>query len=390
MRFAFLSQGKLFVSRPGAAPALIDSTFGQELRETHQRIQQKNQWKRNSSGAQFAAWGGGANFDPASVPVQISGITGGGKASSLVYALNTDTFGGLFSYDLEEKTELRLFHKNDFSLHEVHRHPVDSTTYACCREYRDGSARIAVSESEGRRLSDVTEGDSRDESPAWIPGRERSLLFQSAGMGRNQNGDLVGLGPYSIQSLDLVSGRHETLLEDDRIDYLSPRMDEAGNLYCIRRPYEDPTQRRASFSTFMLDIICFPYRFLRAIFCFFDVFSKLFTGKALANSRQAPGGTRNADLKRMVLYGRLLDVEKAQQSKQGAPGEQSLVPKTWELIRVSPDGKKDVIDSGVMSFDLLPGGALLICNGSAISTLSKDGSREVLHRDKLITKVVSL
>ncbi len=46
----------------------------------------------------------------------------------------------------------------------------------------------------------------------------------------------MALGPESINRLDLESGDIEEIAADARYDFLQPRDDKQGNVYCIRRP----------------------------------------------------------------------------------------------------------------------------------------------------------
>jgi hypothetical protein len=72
---------------------------------------------------------------------------------------------------------------------------------------------IAVLPMQGTDFSEVTEGDSFDRLPHWVPGPKRQIVFQSAGLGRDAG------GPSE-------SGR----------DLLQPRQAQDGSLYFIRKP----------------------------------------------------------------------------------------------------------------------------------------------------------
>ena len=75
---------------------------------------------------------------------------------------------------------------------------------------------------DGSGLSGVTEGDSIDEAPSWIPGKQRRILFQSSGVGRNKHGYIVGRGPASIQAVDLDKERVTGVLEEADTTFSSP------------------------------------------------------------------------------------------------------------------------------------------------------------------------
>jgi hypothetical protein len=76
------------------------------------------------------------------------------------------------------------------------------------------TSNIAVLQVEGTDFSETTDGDSFDLAPRWVPGTRRRLVFQSAGVGRDGAGRFAGVGPFSIQELDLDSGDMVCLAEE--------------------------------------------------------------------------------------------------------------------------------------------------------------------------------
>jgi len=57
--------------------------------------------------------------------------------------------------------------------------------------------------------------------------------------------------------------------------------------------------------------------------------------------------------------------------------EPSLVPKTWELIRVPPGGEPEVVSHGVCAYDLDDANEVLLTNGFRIHRLSQGGHTPV-------------
>ena len=150
----------------------------------------------------------------------------------------------------------------------------------------------------------VTEGDSLDECPSWVPGTGRRLVFQSAGIARDQNGHPRDQSCFRVEQLDLDSQKMDVVVEDVRFDYLAPRMDSAGNLFAVRRPYES-RHPRVSPLQLLKDILLFPFRVLMAIAAFLNVFSMFFRQQPLY---RAGGPESQEDSQRMVLFGRLIDI----------------------------------------------------------------------------------
>jgi len=221
-----------------------------------------------------------------------------------------------------------------------------------------------------------------------VPGPRRKLVFQSAGVGRDANGRFSGMGPFVLQELDLDSGEMECLAEDPEHDLLAPQKDAAGTLYYIRRPYA-ARNRKVNPLRALLDAALLPFRLVVAIFHYFNMFSMRYTGKPLASSQGA--AQREADLKRMMIWGNLIDAEKAaREDRLGDPDAPSLVPSSWQLMKQSHGSVAEVVAKGVLSFDLAADGALVYSNGSAIHRVAASGSSERVAVGKMIEQVAVL
>ncbi len=385
---AYVAGGRLYLCRPGTEAKEIDSAFGQEIYNRSLSSHAKNAWKEGEGGSPFSGrmlWGGGSS-DPSMLNLQIAGVTRGATSDQICYLLDTGTVGGLLSYDLTAGKERRLFHKSQFRAMDLATSD-DRGRIACAIEVDNGLSNIAIMQADGSNLRQITEGDSIDRSPSWIPGEGERLLFQSAGIGWSAEGIVAGQGPYRIEQLDLARGDIETLVEHDELDLLSPRKDADGHLYYIERPYQGPE----SFSVwrFLLDIILFPFRLLRALFAFLNVFSLLFSGKPLAT-----GGRRQEqaqqDLHRMMLWGRMVDAQRNLRRENGEADAGALVPSSWRLMRQTPEGETSCLARGVVAFDLAPDGTIVYTNGSTIYHLSQDGEKAELASGRMIHTVVAL
>ena len=87
--------------------------------------------------------------------------------------------------------------------------------------------------------------------------------YQSAGIGRNRQGQFLAFGPFSIQQLDADAGELSTLAEDRRYDYLAPQALPDGSLLFIRRPY---SKNEVVHPVRVLQDIClFPFRLVYAV-----------------------------------------------------------------------------------------------------------------------------
>jgi hypothetical protein len=276
-------------------------------------------------------------------------------------------------------------HKDNFAPRSLAVHP-QTKVFALTLDRGHGSDGLATSEQEGRYLSPLLTGDCTNACPAWRADKPRLLLFQSAPIGRSEKGVPLGLGPYALREVDLDSGEITTLVESKAFDYLLPRYDGSGNLWYIRRPYEAAGPKPIKLTDALLDFVLFPYRFFRALFYFFNFFSVMFSGAPLATS----AGQRDMnEMERAshLLWGQMIDTKKV--LGQRRRGQQaSIVPKAWELMRRSTDGREDVIASSVAAYDLVPTGGVVFTDGFAVQHRAEDGTVTKLCSDELVEAVV--
>ncbi|HEY6253934.1 MAG TPA: hypothetical protein VI685_28600 [Candidatus Angelobacter sp.] len=382
----YVTQGKINLKEPGKRARVIESKFGQSLIDRASQIYNRNAWKVQGTGAKFMSgrmlW---AEQDPSApiVPVAVTGISRGTHEGELLYSLATDEVTGVFALRNQGSDEQRLFHTADFRVSQLNAHPAQDRV-ACVVQHK-GASHIGVMKGDGSELTDVTQGDSVDGAPSWVPGSGDDLIYQSAGIGRNQDGTNAGASSTRIEKLNTATGEMVTLLEDGSQDFLDPRMDAAGNLYCIRKPYRVYTR----FNPFraLLDLVLFPFRLLFAFFQYMNFFSVRYTGKTLVTSGDSR--QRQADLRQMMMLGNLMQ---AQREADHLPvlDRQGLVPRSWELVKKAPDGELQVVARGALSFDLCDDGAILYTDGSHIFLLQPDGRKEELLSAQFISQVIAV
>jgi hypothetical protein len=238
---------------------------------------------------------------------------------------------------------------------------------------------------EARDLAEVTEGDSLDQAPSWMPGHPDELVFQSSGIARGSDGRVAALGPSAVKHLDLSRGEVTTLAEDARHDYLAPKADSQGNLFFIRRPYG--RAQAGSLWAGLLDLLLLPFRLLRALLSWLNFFSVRYSGKPLTTA----GGPKRegADLKQMMVWGNLIDAEQAaRESLARGDDTADLVPASWQLMRQAKNGQTTLLAKGVLAFDCDASGRLVYSNGSAVYQLAPGGGRERLLLDSGIEQIV--
>ena len=381
---AWLAQGKVRVKTPGEPPRTIESQFGQTIREKAVRAQQRHSWKTGGQGEKFLSgamlWGR-VPKDPAAIRVAITSLCRGSTAGQMLYSLETDDLCAVLSLENLGDEERRLWNKNDKRL--SHLAVAPDGAVACSVRHPFGTANIAVRLNEESGFSEATEGDSVDTAPRWVTNHERRLVFQSAGVGRDRHGNFAGLGPFSIQQLDINSGEMKTLAEDSAQDFLTPQVAADGTLYYIRRPYTGGHEFHPV--RMLKDLVLFPFRLGYAIFQYLQFFSMIYTGKKLTSADGAR--SRELDLKEMMIWGNKVSAEEAEKGGEEAP---DLVPRTWHLIRQRAGYDPEVIAKGVLAYDLAADDSVVYSNGSAIFVLEPSGKTERTHVERLIEQVTVL
>jgi hypothetical protein len=385
LKLAYLSQGKLLFKHGDLAARQIDSQFGQEVISRAVKRYQKNEWKFKEQTSPFSGsvlWGT-KETTAGEMRVRVTSVTNGAQEGELLYFLETGYVGGLFSYNWTNDEEKRVFHKEAFHAQDLNRHP-ELDLIACTQLFPNGTANIGIIK--GLGLHQVTEGDSVDLAPSWIPGKDQELVFQSAGLARNPQGHAVGLGPFAIQHLEPKKGALTPLLEDPEHDLLLPHLDADGTLYFIRRPYEIPGRAKFSIWKLVTDVLLFPFRVLRALLHYLNFFSLAFSRKPLITATGPK--TEGPDEQMLMLWGRMIDASKALRENATTQETPSLVPSSWELVKRQPSGEETVLVKGVVSYDVDAAGNVVYTNGSAIYQIDDKGHSRLFAKGSLIQNLV--
>ncbi|MCX6852447.1 MAG: hypothetical protein NTY98_26450 [Verrucomicrobia bacterium] len=391
-QIGYISNGRLYLKPPGGREEEIVSEFSNNLKKRLQSVQDRQGFRGGGSGAGFMR-GGLPTAEPASVEDTFRSefSCAGSQDGNVCYAIDANEVRALFEYNPGEKYERRLLHgpKHRFSSISTRRNE-ESPEWLLTAAQDHGVSRICLFKPEagGGGLMELTEGDSLDTFPVWEPGNARSLVYQTCGIARHaQTHEWAGLGPATLHRLNLDSGDMETVAEDVRYDFLCPSFSPEGTLYYLRRPYEP--FHTPSFWNILKDIVLFPFRLVRAIFGFLNVFSMLFSGKPLQTAGRPPQ-PQAADPKAVFLHGRWVNMEKAM--KNAAQNELShFVPRNWQLMRHVPDGEAQVVCEGVMAYAVGANETVYFSNGAGVF-VQKDGSSkpEKVSDRKLVTSIFVL
>ncbi|WP_444996273.1 hypothetical protein [Aliikangiella sp. IMCC44359] len=378
-RIAFISKGKLFYRDEKGDIHQIHSTYVQEMMDRVERNKQRHGWKDGTSfGTSFTSQK--TKQAPSEITIQVTSAQFCGP-DKLIYFLVDDSFGGLFEYDLNNKEEKRLLHKQNLRFDDIEINQQQSQII-CSSSSVTGISNITIMNIDGSENIELTGGDTIDASPTWVDQENNQIVFESCGLARNEDGFIIAYGPSSLQLFDKNSGEMSSIVEDDNFDFISPKVCKQGKLYFIRRPYEVP---KYSSSNFFLDFILFPFRLLRAVFHYLNFFSLIYSKKPLTS---ASGPKVQTDLKDILIKGKRIDAEKALSKETKVYGVPSLVPKSWELISRATNGEEQILATNVAAFNITKGGKIIFTNGYGVFLLDEKNNHQVIFKDKLIANLI--
>lgn len=378
--FAFISNGKLFHKSPGQNVRQIHSPFIQNILDEEARRNTLHGWKKGTSfDTSFIGKPAGDPSETAAMSFKTVEFV---NANAILYFLSDGSVGGLFEQDLTSGTEKRLLHQQGLDLDHFH-FDAAGDRILCSSGCENGIRNLSVFDRTSNNVAHYTEGDTIDSMPCSYPGHHHKVVMQSSGVGRNEAGYIMAIGPASLNVLSTDSQQIEAVVENDQFDFMQPRVHPNGNLYYIRRPFETPT---IGTSAVLLDIALFPFRIARAFFHYLNFFSLMYSRKPLTT---AAGPEVQRDRKQITIQGKRIDAEKAQRRAGVVRGVPSLVPKNWKLISRNKFGQETEVASHVISFDLSTDGHIYYTNGFGVFKVNQDGP-ELLFRDTLIEQMTSI
>jgi hypothetical protein len=383
--FAYLSQGKLYLHHADHHQE-VESDFGRSVQIRNLQAQRQKAWKNNSWNETTLPEGLRQKLDQAAESIvniaitSICQVTGG----QLLYALSAGDVSGLFAYNPESNREDRLFHNSEFQVQDLDFHPGHNLV-VCTKTHRTGISNIATMPRNSIKLQEITEGDSLDLAPRWVPGKHPVIVYQSAGIGRTSDGLMGDRAPFTIEQLDFATEKMITLAEDPKSDLVAPQIGADGFLYYIRRPYK--FQSQISWWQTIKSIVQIPVQLVYAIGQFVNFFTQMYTGKPLLRNNQ----NQQIEPKSIKAWGEYLNPDLMKGQAFSEPDAPSLVPTSWQLIRQSVQGgETDLLAQGVLSYDLSSDGSIVYTNGSGIYCLQPNGTCQRLLVSSQVESVRSL
>lgn len=233
----------------------------------------------------------------------------------------------------------------------------------------------------------LTDGDCADLDAFYSKRNDNEILFSTKGAGRNSQGEFVKYSPSKICSYDKLSGDITDVIADANYSYVKPKDDERGNLYYVRRTEEKP---KTNPLRILLDVILIPWRILQAIYYFLESFTISFTGKKFIRDGSNPAKTRDKSKRQTLIEGNLINAENEYKNNlRHKDANAGYAPRSWELIRRSPDGSEKIIRRGVIDYCITCDEEIILTNGKYVLCIDKNGKESKIAETSLCTKVAA-
>ncbi|MCL2566312.1 MAG: hypothetical protein FWE24_11005 [Defluviitaleaceae bacterium] len=361
-KIAFLSEGRINILEildGDTSPQLLNCMIADKYKEREREIRLKNEWKHSGAGAMFTGSYLPDMPDSDMMRLAITGLSKG-VDERLIYAINFENGGGVYFKPIDqEELETPILVNMKTRFYELDINPSGNIAVSCAEGYFE--RHIALLKIEGNDLRIITEGDSSDCNPKWSKKDGDKLYYDSAGIAFDNAGNFAGYGPRSIYSLHTKTGDFEEILTGDKYDYSSPFEDKNGYLYYIRRPYKQ-SRDKMSFKDFVLA----PFRILRAFGAMLDLFTRRYTGESLKTSGANPAKLDTKSPQQIFIDGNLYEADKILK-ENAAAGDKNpgYAPRSWELVKRTPEGEEQVVQKSVMSYMVTDAG-IVYSNGKYI------------------------
>ena len=348
-------------------------------------IQQRKEWKTKGTGAQFT--GNFSQDDQVDLnhifPTDVV-LTSDHK---MIYTacLQEGTSINIKSINDLQETEGLILRKNDFVVQDM-AYDEAKKRLALSVNSNGYERHICILPLDANRTQYLTEGDCQDSNPCFDPQDTMQLYYDSCGLAYGEH--RIAYSPKEIYHLDMGTGELQTVASDPKFDFFKPKMDSLGNLYFIKRPYSRDGSHHSPVTT-IKDIIFAPFKIIRAIVGWLDFFTQRYTGESLkTTSGNNPAKSQQKSEEELFVEGNLIkaqqNLERNQKSGEKYPG---MIPKSWELVKMSPTGEMTTLKRGVMSF-ALKDDTIFYSNGKYLIELDADQNEHLRIEAKLISKII--
>jgi hypothetical protein len=363
-----------------------ESQYISKYQKNKLEISKKYEWKTQGVNSAFRGDIQHSLFNiEDSTKATINGVDFLCDDENVIYSVSVDDNSGIFIKNLKDSSEpeKHVMHDNKVVFCNLDYNKA-TNQLAVAVQNTAWERNIAVMDINDSKYSSITEGDSIDDNPVWGRVNPKILYYESTGVGRDNQGNVIGFAPRVVNKLDLSTGELVEVASYQGFDCIYPKVDNKDNLYFIKRPYESSLNKKVS----IIEYLLIPFKIIRAIFKWIELFTIMHTGEPLTSKGANPAKSKQMDSKDLIINGNIINAEKILKENL-ARGEKyaGIAPKEWELVRLDADGKQKSIKKGVLGFDINKNDEVIYSNGKYIIKISSDGKEEVVEKVDFIETI---
>ncbi|KPU45703.1 hypothetical protein OXPF_09360 [Oxobacter pfennigii] len=361
-----------------------ESEYFKKYNKNLKDIKQRSAWKTEGSGAAFMGVSNPyTRLDEGKITGQIHGVTFIEDGAKIIYSISVNEFSGLFIKSLNDAAseEGHIIHDTKIKFFNMdYNKNTDKIAISVGSSVTDTD--IAVLDVKTGHYHLVTEGNCKDENPVWSHSGN-VIYYDSSGAATDNEGNFTAWSPRGINRLDLDTGEIDEIVYFDKFDCFLPKEDSMGNMYFIKRPL-DSGKSTGSF----LDALLIPFKIMKAIYNWLEFFTMRYTGQTFSSGGKNPSNSKTRNPEESFINGNLINVEKTlKENKDRGEKNPGIIPRTWELMKRTPDGSIKTVKKGVLDYDINNRGDIIYSNGKYIIKLNDSGKEEVLEKVELADKI---
>ncbi len=382
-KVSFTENDEIAVVSESGETSRKKSEFIENYKAAAEQLQHDNAWKYNGVGAKFTQTER-TEIPPEKYVSSVNGVclTDSGK---LYYSATVENSSGIMSFYVgdEKSQEGHVLHYSGVEYGDIDVDPSGQNLVTSVKTDPFTRNLAVVSLTDGDYTM-LTGGDSKDEHPSYSNSRRGEILYSTAGIGRDMNGDFVRYGNSSIAAFDTVNRSIRDVCSDDKHSLIQPKDDKAGNIYFIERPPKEKLKKPNIF----LEILLIPFRLIYAIYKFLEAFTRIFTGKGFTTKTEGDNPGKNKSERDIIIDGYKIQAKKnlnaCEKRKEKYPG---YAPNNWVLKKLTPSGEVSEITKGVISYSLTDNGEIVYTNGKSVILIDTDGKKQKLADATLALRI---
>ena len=305
----------------------------------------------------------------------------------IIYSVTVNELSGVMKKDLtaDKDSESHVIHSREDMFCGACPNKTNDKFVTCIKTGYENS-HLAVYDLKTDDYMTLTDGDSCDFDAEFSRKNDLLVYFASKGVGRSSDGEFVKFSRSSILSYDFFTGDIEEILSDPVKSLTKPKDDENGNFYYITRA--EDKEYKIGFFRLLLDIILIPWKILKALYYFAELFTTMFTGKGFTEKSGNPAKTMKKSQGMIVIDDNLINAdEEYKKNLRHKDNLAGVAPWSWQLVKRFAGGETTTLANGVIDYCLLSDGSVAYTNGKHIVIISSDGKKTKIADTDLCTRI---